>query len=72
LGVERGGGNGDIELSTLADELGGGNAMKLALKLLILMAIVVIVAGLCGGWKWGATPSRTSAAVVHAPTDANG
>ena len=46
--------------------------MKLALKLLILMAIVVIVAGLCGGWKWGATPSRTSAAVVHALTDANG
>ena len=46
--------------------------MKLALKLLILTAIVVIVAGLCGGWKWGATPSRTTAAAVHALADANG
>jgi hypothetical protein len=46
--------------------------MKLALKLLALTAIVVTVAGLCGGWKWGATPSRTPAAAVHAPVDANG
>jgi hypothetical protein len=46
--------------------------MKLAPKLLILMAILVSVAGLCGGWKWGATPNRTTAADVHAPAGANG
>jgi hypothetical protein len=39
--------------------------MKLAPKLLILMAILLTVAGLCGGWKWGATPNRTAAADVH-------
>ena len=46
--------------------------MKLAPKLLILMAIVVTLAGLCGGWKWGATPNRATAAAVHAPDNTNG
>ena len=46
--------------------------MSLALKLLILMAILTTVAGLCGGWKWGAAPNRTTAAGVYAPADSNG
>ena len=46
--------------------------MKLASKLLILMAILVTVAGLCGGWKWGAASNHTAAAGVYAPADANG
>ena len=46
--------------------------MKLASKLLILMAILVTVAGLCGGWKWGAASNHTTAAGVYAPADANG
>ena len=45
--------------------------MSLALKLLILMAILATVAGLCGGWKWGAAPNRTAAG-VYAPADSNG
>ena len=46
--------------------------MSLALRLLILMAILVTVAGLCGGWKWGATPNHTTAAGVYALAVANG
>ena len=47
--------------------------MKSALRLLILMAVVLTVAGLCGGWKWGgSTPSRSTAADVHAPVNASG
>ena len=47
--------------------------MKLTLKLLILMAIVAAVAGLCGGWKWDAKPStRKAAEYAVAPADPNG
>ena len=46
--------------------------MKLTLKLLIVIAILVTVAGLCGGWKWGATPNRTAAVAGYAPANANG
>ena len=35
--------------------------MKLTLKLLILIAILVAVAGLCGGWKWDAMPGKRKA-----------
>ena len=35
--------------------------MKLTLKLLILIAILVAVAGLVGGWKWDARPSTRKA-----------
>ena len=45
--------------------------MSLALKLVILMAILVAVAGLAGGWKWGATPNHTTAAGVYALAGAN-
>jgi hypothetical protein len=51
---------------------GGTPVMKLTLKLLILTAILVAVAGLCGGWKWGAASNHTAAAGVYAPADANG
>ena len=41
--------------------------MKSALRLLILMAVIVTVAGLCGGWKWGSpTPFTGAAAGVNA------
>ena len=47
--------------------------MKLTLKLLILMAILVAVAGLCGGWKWDAKPStRKAAEYAVAPADPTG
>ena len=41
--------------------------MKSALRLLILMAVTVTVAGLVGGWKWGSR-RRTggTAAAVYA------
>ena len=44
--------------------------MKSALRLLILMAVAMIVAGLLGGWKWdhptpsGSTPAAVSASVA--------
>jgi hypothetical protein len=44
--------------------------MKLTLKLLILTAILVAVAGLCGGWKWDAK-SGTKKAAHHALVAAN-
>jgi len=38
--------------------------MKSAVRLLILMAVTVTVAGLLGGWKWDRpAPSRTAAGV---------
>ena len=41
--------------------------MKSVLRLLILMAVTVTVAGLLGGWKWdGPTPSSGTAAAVYA------
>ena len=41
--------------------------MKSALRLLILMAVTVTVAGLLGGWKWDKpTPSGGTAAAVYA------
>ena len=46
--------------------------MSLALKLVVLMAILVAVAGLCGGWKWGATPNHSTEAGVYVPAGANG
>jgi cytoskeletal protein RodZ len=48
--------------------------IKVALKLLIVMAILVAVAGLCGGWKWTAKPTSTKSAAEYtlAPADANG
>ena len=36
--------------------------MKLTLRFLILTAILVAVAGLCGGWKWDAIPGKRKAA----------
>ncbi|MGZ4409877.1 MAG: hypothetical protein ACXVY6_14010 [Gaiellaceae bacterium] len=44
--------------------------MKSALRLLILMAVTVTVAGLLGGWKWdrptpsGSTPAAVSVSVA--------
>ena len=35
---------------------------KSALRLLVLMAVVLTVAGLGGGWKWGGSPSSTAGA----------
>jgi hypothetical protein len=44
-----------------------GIEMKSALRLLILMAVTVTVAGLLGGWKWDKpTPSGGTAATVYA------
>jgi hypothetical protein len=41
--------------------------MKSALRLLILMAVTVTVAGLLGGWKWDSPrPSSSTAAAVYA------
>lgn len=41
--------------------------MKSAVRLLILMAVTVTVAGLLGGWKWDRpTPSGSSAPAVYA------
>jgi hypothetical protein len=43
--------------------------MKSALRLLIPMAVIVTVAALCGGWKWGSpTPSRAGAGVYASVT----
>jgi hypothetical protein len=36
--------------------------MKSAPRLLVLMAVVLTVAGLCGGWKWGGAPQSGSVA----------
>ena len=36
--------------------------MKLTVKLLVLIAILVAVAGLCGGWKWDALSGKRKAA----------
>jgi hypothetical protein len=47
--------------------------MKSALRLLILMAVIVTVAALCGGWKWGSpTPSSSTAAGAYASVTATG
>jgi hypothetical protein len=40
--------------------------MRPALKLLILMAVIVTVAALCGGWKWAAKPKATKALAAYA------
>jgi hypothetical protein len=39
-----------------------GTMMKSAPRLLVLMAVVLTVAGLCGGWKWGGSPQSGSVA----------
>ena len=36
--------------------------LKSALRLLILMAVIVTVAALLGGWKWGGSPAPAGAA----------
>ena len=46
--------------------------MKLAPKLLILMVIIVTVAAVCGGWKWGSTPNHTAAVGLYTPAEVNG
>ena len=40
-------------------------------RLLILMAVVVTVAGLGGGWKWGDSSYRGSAIDVYAAAHAS-
>ena len=45
--------------------------MKLTLKLLIVIAIVVALAGLCGGWKWDGKPSKRKAADYALLADPN-
>jgi hypothetical protein len=40
--------------------------LKSVLRLLVLMAVVLTVAGLCGGWKWGGSSSGSAAAGVYA------
>ena len=41
--------------------------MKSALRLLILMAVIVTVAGLLGGWKWDSPkPSGSTTAAAYA------
>jgi hypothetical protein len=40
--------------------------LKSAVRLLVLMAVVLTVAGLCGGWKWGDSPYVGAAGVYTA------
>jgi hypothetical protein len=48
--------------------------MKLALKLLIVTAVLVAVAGLCGGWKWSSKSASVTRAAAYtlAAADPNG
>ena len=45
--------------------------MKMTLKLLILTAILVAIAGLVGGWKWDAKPAGKRKAADYALVAAN-
>ena len=45
--------------------------MKLALRLLILMAVVGTVAAVCGGWKWDAPLYHSASAGMHASAEVN-
>ena len=46
--------------------------MKLTLKLLVLIAILMAVAGLLGGWKWDATSGKRKATDYTLVADPNG
>jgi hypothetical protein len=48
-----------------------GTVTKLALRLLILMAVVGSVAALCGGWKWDGATYHGASAGTHASAEVN-